>query len=72
MLGLSPSGFKKKLIKRAEQRGNHIIEIDESYTSKTCGRCGEIQKIEGREYKCEKCGLKINRDINVARYPYFW
>lgn len=69
MLGLSHYAFKQKLLERAKQRGNQILIVDESYTSKTCGRCGEIKEdLKGdKVFKCESCGLKIDRDINGAR-----
>ncbi|VBB17596.1 putative transposase [Yasminevirus sp. GU-2018] len=69
MLGLSHYTFKQKLLERAKQKGNHVMIVDESYTSKTCGRCGEIKEdLKGdKMFKCEKCGLKIDRDTNGAR-----
>ena len=43
--------------------------INEWMTSKMCSRCGEInEKLKGNKiYKCERCGLIIDRDINGAR-----
>ena len=38
-------------------------------SSKKCNRCGEIKKeltLKDRIYKCNKCGLEIDRDINAA------
>ena len=37
-------------------------------TTQTCCRCGFRQKVElnERTYKCPKCGLEINRDLNGA------
>ncbi len=36
-------------------------------TSKTCHRCGYVtQKVNGREFRCPKCGLLYNRDLNGA------
>ncbi|VBB18210.1 putative transposase [Yasminevirus sp. GU-2018] len=69
MLGLSHYAFKQKLLDRAKQRGNQVLIVDESYTSKTCGRCGEIKEdLKGAKmFKCDSCGLKIDRDINGAR-----
>ena len=69
MLGLSHYAFRQKLLQRAEEKKNHIIIIDEAYTSKTCGRCGNIKKnLNGsKTYKCKKCDLEIDRDINGAR-----
>jgi len=46
--------------------------VNESYTSKTCGRCGNINKELGssKSYKCSKCHLEIDRDVNGARNIY--
>jgi len=46
--------------------------VDESYTSKTCTKCGEQNKNLGssKHFKCSKCGLEIDRDINGARNIY--
>jgi transposase len=37
-------------------------------TTQTCSKCGHRQKISlsQRVFKCEKCGLEIDRDINSA------
>lgn len=69
MLGLSHYAFKQRLLDRARRRGNHVYIVDESYTSKTCGRCGEIKRELGgsKIYDCKRCGMNIDRDINGAR-----
>ena len=47
-----------------------LIEANKYYpSSKKCNRCGEIKKeltLKDRIYKCNKCGLEIDRDINAA------
>ena len=50
-------------------RGNNFKIITEEYTSKTCTDCGKINKNLGgkEEFKCGKCGLEIDRDINTSR-----
>ncbi|MCE4608211.1 MAG: transposase, partial [Caldisphaeraceae archaeon] len=35
-------------------------------TSRRCHRCGYITKANGREFRCPKCGLTYNRDLNAA------
>lgn len=54
---------------KCEERKKELKICTEEYTSKTCGRCGTIKKdLKTQEnYKCEKCGLEIDRDINGAR-----
>ena len=43
--------------------------VDESYTSKCCGVCGNIDKELGSKkvYKCKKCGVEMDRDASGAR-----
>jgi putative transposase len=69
MLGLSHYAFKQKLLGRAKERGNQVIIADESYTSKTCGKCGCVKEdLKGAKiFKCGECGTVIDRDINGAR-----
>ena len=44
------------------------VSVYESYTSCTCGVCGEINKMGGSEiYLCQSCGLEIDRDVTGAR-----
>ncbi|KXB63648.1 transposase DNA-binding domain protein, partial [Leptotrichia wadei] len=38
-------------------------------SSKTCSKCGNIKeklKLSERSYKCECCGIEIDRDYNAA------
>ncbi|MGC8999311.1 MAG: zinc ribbon domain-containing protein, partial [Candidatus Bathyarchaeia archaeon] len=36
-------------------------------TSKTCHRCGHVaRRVKGRTYKCAKCGMEYNRDLNAC------
>jgi len=36
-------------------------------TSKTCHRCGHVAQIgAGRIYKCPKCGMEYDRDLNAC------
>ena len=69
MLTLSHGAFREKLISRAIQTGNRLIIANESYTSKTCGNCGNIKKDLGARkwYSCDECGMRMHRDINGAR-----
>ncbi|HHY80171.1 MAG TPA: transposase [Thermoanaerobacter sp.] len=46
------------------------VEVVDKYipTTKTCSQCGNVQEISlaERTYKCSKCGLQIDRDLNSA------
>ena len=48
-----------------------VIECDEAYTSKTCGRCGQLHhKLGGNKtMRCPHpgCGYVADRDISAAR-----
>ena len=60
--------FKKKLKSKAEEYSCKVIDCTEEYTSKTCGNCGEISSIGGKEvWTCKHCGCVHDRDINGAR-----
>ncbi|GAQ91406.1 putative Transcription regulator HTH [Klebsormidium nitens] len=66
---LSHYKFKQRLIAKAAGRGVRVLIVSEHYTSKTCGRCGEVkQNLEGaRTFKCGSCFAVIDRDCNGAR-----
>jgi len=35
-------------------------------TSKTCHRCGHVAQVKKRIYKCPKCGMEYDRDLNAS------
>ncbi len=69
--------FKRQLKYKCNWYGIKLIVADRFYpSSKTCYKCGNIKKnlkLSDRVYKCSKCGLEINRDlnasINLREYP---
>ncbi len=70
MLTLSHFLFRQRLISKSEEFENCVVEIvDESYTSKTCGKCGNIHKELGsnKVFCCPKCNVIMDRDTNGAR-----
>lgn len=68
MLGWAHYRFKMKLKSKAEEYSCKIIDCTEEYTSRTCGNCGEISSISGKEvWTCKHCGCVHDRDINGAR-----
>ena len=72
MLGWAHYRFKMKLKAKAEEYSCKIIDCTEEYTSKTCGNCGEISSIGGKEvWTCKHCGCVHDRDINGARNILF-
>ena len=46
-----------------------VREVNEAYTSKTCGRCGEINHTLGSDetFRCAHCGLVSARDKHASR-----
>lgn len=46
----------------------NVKVVTEEYTSKTCGKCGNIGSCDNkRMYNCKACKMSLNRDINGAR-----
>ena len=72
MLGWAHYRFKMKLKSKAEEYSCKVVDCTEEYTSKTCGNCGEISSIGGKEvWTCKHCGCAHDRDINGARNILF-
>jgi putative transposase len=53
----------------AERYKARVIPVTEEFTSKCCGKCGKLNHELGsqRIFKCQRCGMKMKRDINGAR-----
>src|ERR1700723_171236 len=65
--------FRMRLLSKAREYPWCNVElVDESYTSKTCGRCGALHnKLGGAKvYQCPRCTLRMDRDVNGARNIY--
>jgi len=63
-------GFVDRLFRQAKRPGVEcrVIEVEEAWTSKTCSGCGKIGNPGwSKTFKCKRCGLVIDRDINGAR-----
>ncbi|HEY5563285.1 MAG TPA: transposase, partial [Clostridiaceae bacterium] len=70
---LSDNGFGmfRNLLKyKLEDRGKQFIKIDKWYaSSKICSNCKnkkDTLKLSDRVYKCDYCGLSIDRDYNAS------
>jgi len=62
--------FLLKLKEKCNKKDIELIIRPEYYTSKTCTRCGSLNNklnLSNRTFKCSKCYLVIDRDINGAR-----
>jgi putative transposase len=54
---------------KSELYGKYIFEINPRNTSKICSNCYEVNsdlKLKDREWKCNGCHTKHDRDINAA------
>lgn len=62
--------FIRQMRYKCEWNSIEFIQADRFYpSSKTCSCCGNIKrdlKLSDRIYKCDICGLKIDRDYNAA------
>ncbi|WP_237558769.1 RNA-guided endonuclease InsQ/TnpB family protein [Candidatus Methanodesulfokora washburnensis] len=54
----------KALLEGIEVR--YLTKKETRNTSKTCHRCGHVAQVKGREFRCPKCGLTYNRDLNAC------
>jgi len=61
--------FRQRLEYKCKVYNKQLIIVDESYTSKTCTCCGEINKELGtsEEFKCPNCKIEVDRDVQSAR-----
>ena len=62
--------FRRQLEYKTARTGAQLHVIDRWYpSSKTCSRCGRVKaklSLSERTYKCDGCGLIIDRDLNAA------
>ena len=61
--------FREILTYKAERAGIKLVIADRFYpSSKLCSHCGSIKhnlKLSDRTFKCNSCGLEIDRDLNL-------
>lgn len=70
LLAWSHAKFRDRL--KFRERADHTFKViiqEESFTSKTCGRCNTQNKNLGgaEHFDCRNCGYSTHRDINGAR-----
>ena len=62
--------FIRQLKYKCEFNRIEFVQVDRWYpSSKTCSHCGSIKqdlKLKDRVYKCNDCGLEIDRDKNAS------
>lgn len=71
ILDVSFAEITRQLSYKAQWLGKEIVKADRFYaSSKICSCCGnkkEQLSLSERRYKCENCGLEIDRDLNAAK-----
>ncbi|KAL6074324.1 Transposase [Balamuthia mandrillaris] len=72
MLTWSHYRFRQRLLNKAQQFPSCTVCLcDEEYTSKTCGKCGQVHHQLGgnKTFRCPQpeCGYQADRDANAAR-----
>ena len=62
--------FRRQLEYKTARTGARLHVIDRWYpSSKTCSKCGRAKaklSLSERVYRCDACGLSIDRDLNAA------
>ena len=62
--------FRRQLDYKTARTGAALRVIDRWYpSSKTCSKCGRVKaklSLSERVYRCDACGLSIDRDLNAA------
>lgn len=74
MFGISHYKFLERMRQKCEEMSATLVVADESYTTKTCGRCGTLNDRVGTSevFACvdAACGLRCHRDLHAARNIY--
>jgi putative transposase len=62
--------LRRQLAYKAVWAGAALVEAGRFFpSSKTCSRCGHVKAklaLSEREYRCERCGMVLDRDLNAA------
>jgi putative transposase len=69
--GLGMGELRRQIEYKAPAVGARILVADRWYpSSKTCSACGVVKaklRLSERQFVCESCGFKCDRDLNAAR-----
>jgi putative transposase len=62
--------FRRQLGYKCDLYGSELVIVDRWFpSSKTCSNCGTIKEIlslSERVFKCDHCGLEVDRDLNAS------
>ncbi|QJX73027.1 putative transposase [Faustovirus] len=68
LYALSHYKFNELIKQIAQRTGTTVIHCLESYTSKTCGNCGNLQSVDDdRIFRCALCQYVCGRDENACK-----
>lgn len=71
ILDVAPGEFRRQLTYKTAWYGSALAVCDRfAPTSKTCSACGTAKAklaLSERVYRCDDCGMVLDRDINAAR-----
>lgn len=71
ILDAAPGEFRRQLAYKTSWYGSDLVVVDRwEPTSKTCSNCGCVKpklSLSTRIYRCARCGLVLDRDVNAAR-----
>lgn len=68
MLQLSHGKFHERLLYYGKTKNRDVYVVEEHFTTKTCGHCGNLQEMGGKKvFECSFCNFTIDRDYNGAR-----
>ena len=69
--GLGMAELRRQLDYKATDAGVRLVVADRWYpSSKTCSACGAVRAkltLAQRQFMCENCGARLDRDLNAAR-----
>jgi putative transposase len=68
--GVGMGEFRRQLTYKTRWRGTSLVLASRWYpSSKTCSGCGAVKaklRLSERTYRCDRCGLVLDRDLNAA------
>jgi len=70
ILDASPGEVRRQLVYKLAWHGGTLVVADRFFaSSKLCSSCGAVKAklhLDERTYRCENCGLVVDRDLNAA------
>ncbi|AAK41873.1 transposase [Saccharolobus solfataricus] len=60
----------KVLEYKAPLYGSFVKEVNPYLTSRSCPRCGFVSRKVGKTFECERCGFKLDRQLNASLNIY--